>query len=83
MDEVSSLASTLTPYQIKPVIVDKVSSLASTPNPQPFPPKPVIVDEVSSLAEVEAIRTMAQRGIRIIAAVHGNTLPMLLHDPQV
>ena len=45
-------------------------------------PHVVIVDEISSQEEVEAIRTMNQRGIRIIAAVHGDTLPMLLHDPQ-
>jgi len=25
---------------------------------------------------------MNQRGIRIIAAVHGGSLPMLLHDPE-
>eukprot|EP00960_Hanusia_phi_P036974 752630-Hanusia_phi.AAC.1 len=45
-------------------------------------PHVVIVDEISSATEVEAIRTMSQRGIRIIAAVHGGTLPMLLHDPD-
>ena len=45
-------------------------------------PHVVIVDEISTAEEVEAIRTMNQRGIRIIAAVHGDTLPMLLHDPQ-
>ena len=45
-------------------------------------PHVVIVDEISTRTEVEAIRTMNQRGIRIIAAVHGGSLPMLLHDPE-
>lgn len=45
-------------------------------------PHVVIVDEISSRSEVEALRTMAQRGIRIIATVHGGSLPMLLHDPE-
>jgi len=45
-------------------------------------PNVVIVDEISSRSEVEALRTMAQRGIRVIATVHGGSLPMLLHDPE-
>ena len=45
-------------------------------------PHVVIVDEISTRTEVEAIRTMNQRGIRIIAAVHGGSLTMLLHDPE-
>ena len=37
-------------------------------------PDVIIVDEISSKKEVDAARTIAQRGVRIIATVHGLTL---------
>lgn len=40
-------------------------------------PDVVICDEISTKEEVEAARTMAQRGVRIIASVHGSTLAEL------
>eukprot|EP01063_Lacrimia_lanifica_P005817 TRINITY_DN13512_c0_g1_i1.p1 TRINITY_DN13512_c0_g1~~TRINITY_DN13512_c0_g1_i1.p1 ORF type:complete len:455 (+),score=95.47 TRINITY_DN13512_c0_g1_i1:170-1534(+) len=38
-------------------------------------PDVVIVDEISTAEEVAAARTIAQRGVRLIASVHGVTLP--------
>ena len=40
-------------------------------------PDVVICDEISTKEEVEAARTMAQRGVQIIASVHGSTLAEL------
>ena len=42
-------------------------------------PDCIIVDEISSRAEVAAAKTIAQRGVQLIATVHGTTLPELLH----
>jgi stage III sporulation protein SpoIIIAA len=42
-------------------------------------PDVVICDEISTKEEVEAARTMAQRGVQIIASVHGSTLAELAH----
>jgi stage III sporulation protein SpoIIIAA len=42
-------------------------------------PDVVIVDEISTLLEVQAARTIAQRGVMLIATVHGITLPELMH----
>lgn len=42
-------------------------------------PDCVIVDEISSGGEVDAARTIAQRGVQLIATVHGTTLPEILH----
>ncbi len=38
----------------------------------------IICDEISTSEEVEAVRSIAQRGVRIIATVHGSTLPELV-----
>jgi stage III sporulation protein SpoIIIAA len=45
-------------------------------------PDVVICDEISTTAEVEAARTMGQRGVRIIASVHGSTLAEVAHCSQ-
>jgi stage III sporulation protein SpoIIIAA len=42
-------------------------------------PDVIIVDEISSQQEVEAARTIAQRGVALIATVHGTTLPELIN----
>jgi len=42
-------------------------------------PDVIIVDEISSRSEVDAAKTIAQRGVQLIATVHGTTLPELLH----
>jgi hypothetical protein len=45
-------------------------------------PDLIIVDEITSRAEVEACRTIVQRGVRVIASVHGTQLLNLLGDPE-
>ena len=45
-------------------------------------PDVVICDEISTTEEVEAARTMGQRGVRIIASVHGSTLAEVAHCSQ-
>lgn len=42
-------------------------------------PDCIIVDEISSRDEVGAAKTIAQRGVQLIATVHGTTLPEVLH----
>ena len=42
-------------------------------------PDVIIVDEISTMAEVQAARTIAQRGVMLIATVHGATLPELIN----
>jgi stage III sporulation protein SpoIIIAA len=42
-------------------------------------PDVVICDEISTKEEVEAARGMGQRGVRIIASVHGSTLAEISH----
>jgi stage III sporulation protein SpoIIIAA len=41
-------------------------------------PDVMIVDEISTPAEVDAARTISQRGVRLIATVHGTTLAELI-----
>eukprot|EP00567_Pseudictyota_dubia_P014367 CAMPEP_0197444422 /NCGR_PEP_ID=MMETSP1175-20131217/9910_1 /TAXON_ID=1003142 /ORGANISM="Triceratium dubium, Strain CCMP147" /LENGTH=503 /DNA_ID=CAMNT_0042975203 /DNA_START=281 /DNA_END=1792 /DNA_ORIENTATION=+ len=41
-------------------------------------PDVIIVDEISTPQEVEAARTISQRGVQLIATVHGRTLPELI-----
>lgn len=45
-------------------------------------PDVVIVDEISNEREVKAAQTIAQRGVMLIATVHGNTLPELIQDRE-
>lgn len=42
-------------------------------------PDCIIVDEISSKDEVDAAKTIAQRGVQLIATVHGTSLPEVLH----
>lgn len=42
-------------------------------------PDCIIVDEISSKDEVDAAKTISQRGVQLIATVHGTTLPEVLH----
>lgn len=42
-----------------------------------------VCDEISTPEEVEAARTIAQRGVRLIASVHGSTLPEIVNDSGV
>lgn len=45
-------------------------------------PDVIICDELSTSEEVEAARSIAQRGVRLIASVHGGTLPELIADGE-
>lgn len=42
-------------------------------------PDVIIVDEISTAQEVEAARTIAQRGVQLVATAHGQTLPGLIN----
>lgn len=42
-------------------------------------PDCIIVDEISSKDEVDAAKTISQRGVQLVATVHGTTLPEILH----
>lgn len=41
-------------------------------------PDVIIVDEISTPQEVQAAKTIAQRGVQLIATVHGQTLPEII-----
>lgn len=45
-------------------------------------PSTVIVDEISSEAESEAARTISQRGVQLIATVHGQSIAELINDKE-
>lgn len=42
-------------------------------------PDVIIVDEISTPQEVEAAKTISQRGVALIATVHGETLPEIIN----
>jgi Sporulation stage III, protein AA/Zinc knuckle len=42
-------------------------------------PDVIIVDEISTPQEVDAAKTIAQRGVQLIATVHGQTLPEIVN----
>lgn len=46
-------------------------------------PNVLIIDEISALEEVEAARTIAQRGIQLIATAHGKHLEDLILNPPL
>ena len=46
-------------------------------------PDVVVIDEISNFAEAKAARTIAQRGVRLIATVHGELLENLIENPDV
>ena len=41
----------------------------------------VVVDEIGTAKEVAAIKDIAQRGVTMVATVHGTTLQRLLENP--
>ena len=41
----------------------------------------VVLDEIGTAQEVAAIKDIGQRGVAIVATVHGTTLQQLLADP--
>jgi stage III sporulation protein AA len=46
-------------------------------------PEVVVIDEIGTQAEAMAARTIAERGVQLIATAHGNTLENLLANPTL
>ena len=46
-------------------------------------PEVVIVDEIGTEAETAAARTIAQRGVQLVATAHGGGLSNLLKNPSL
>jgi stage III sporulation protein SpoIIIAA len=46
-------------------------------------PEVIIVDEIGTLEEAEAARTIAERGVMLIATAHGRTLDNLIKNPTL
>ena len=46
-------------------------------------PEVVVIDEIGTQAEAEAARTIAERGVQLIATAHGQSLDNLLQNPTL
>jgi stage III sporulation protein AA len=46
-------------------------------------PEVIIIDEISTSEETSACRTIAERGVQLIATAHGNTLENVLYNPTI
>ncbi|MFN8642965.1 MAG: R3H domain-containing nucleic acid-binding protein [Candidatus Binatia bacterium] len=46
-------------------------------------PQVVVIDEIGTEAEAHAARTIAERGVQLIATAHGNSLDNLLANPTL
>ena len=46
-------------------------------------PEVIVIDEISAEAEALAARTIAERGVQLIATAHGNTLENLIRNPTL
>jgi stage III sporulation protein SpoIIIAA len=46
-------------------------------------PEVIVIDEIGTEAEALASRTIAERGVQLIATAHGNTLDNLLQNPTL
>jgi stage III sporulation protein SpoIIIAA len=46
-------------------------------------PEVVVIDEIGTEAEARAARTIAERGVQLIATAHGNSLDNLLQNPTL
>ncbi|HWN98428.1 MAG TPA: R3H domain-containing nucleic acid-binding protein [Blastocatellia bacterium] len=46
-------------------------------------PEVIVIDEIGSSQEALAARTIAERGVQLIATVHGNTLENLMINPTL
>ena len=45
-------------------------------------PDVIVVDEITNKRQAEAARTISQRGVSIVATVHGSGLPSIINDPE-
>jgi stage III sporulation protein SpoIIIAA len=46
-------------------------------------PQTIVVDEIGTLLEADAARTIAQRGVQLIATAHGHALANVLKNPSL
>src|SRR5262245_62785522 len=46
-------------------------------------PEVIVIDEIGTEAESQAARTIAERGVQLIATAHGNSLDNLLMNPTL
>lgn len=46
-------------------------------------PEVIVVDEIGTEAEAQAARTIAERGVALIATAHGNSLESLIKNPTL
>ncbi len=46
-------------------------------------PEVIVVDEIGTEAEAQAARTIAERGVMLIATAHGNKLENLIKNPTL
>src|SRR6188508_1269958 len=46
-------------------------------------PEVIVIDEIGTEAEAEAARTIAERGVQLIATAHGNSLDNILMNPTL
>jgi stage III sporulation protein SpoIIIAA len=46
-------------------------------------PQVIVIDEIGTTAEALAARTIAERGVQLIATAHGNSLDNLLRNPTL
>lgn len=46
-------------------------------------PEVIVIDEIGTQAEASAARTIAERGVQLIATAHGNTLDNLTQNPTL
>lgn len=46
-------------------------------------PEVIIIDEISTELEADAARTIAERGVQLVATAHGNTLENLIQNPTL
>jgi stage III sporulation protein SpoIIIAA len=46
-------------------------------------PQVIVIDEIGTTAEALAARTIAERGVQLVATAHGNTLDNLLQNPTL
>ncbi|MCC7105546.1 MAG: AAA family ATPase [Chloroflexi bacterium] len=46
-------------------------------------PEVIVIDEIGTELETQAARTIAERGVQLIATAHGNTLENLVNNPTL
>lgn len=62
---------------------DKTQHLVMIEAVENHTPHVVIIDEISTLQEAQAARTIAQRGVQLIATAHGRKLEDLINNPPL